>query len=72
MFTEKLVRFLAEISNDPTKADALRNDPGGYLAKSDLSDVEKDAVMSGDQERIREGLASSGLAALIVLVIFLT
>lgn len=44
--------FLLDLMNDPAKLDAFRSDPEGILAAANLSAEERDAVMSGDRERV--------------------
>ncbi len=54
--SERITRFLADLSKDPQKAEALWEDPEAFLAGAELTEEEKELVRSGDAERLRNAL----------------
>jgi len=57
--SKRLIDFLIDVSVNVKARDEFRRDPESVLAKTGLSKAEKDAVLSGDPERIRVAAAIS-------------
>jgi hypothetical protein len=68
--SERLREFVLGMATDLDRAKRLTADPEGELAQSDLSDEEKEAVLSRDADRIRQA-AGMALADPISLEAFL-
>ncbi|WKE63907.1 hypothetical protein PVT67_09355 [Gallaecimonas kandeliae] len=48
-----LLDFLKQLGSDAALAEAYKRDPKGVLAKTGLSDEEKDALLAGDTEQVK-------------------
>ena len=52
--SERITRFLAELSRDPQKAEEFWEDPGATLDGADLTDDDREIIRAGDAERLRD------------------
>jgi len=57
--SKRLIDFLIHISVDVKTRDEFKRDPESVLARTELSNAEKDAILSGDPEKIRVAAAVS-------------
>ena len=57
--SKRLIDFLIDISVNVKTRDEYRRDPESVLARTKLSKAEKEALLSGDPERIRIAAAVS-------------
>ena len=57
--SKRLIDFLIHVSVDVKTRDEFKRDPESVLARTQLSKAEKDAILSGDPERIRVAAAVS-------------
>jgi hypothetical protein len=57
--SKRLIDFLIHVSVDVKTRDEFKRDPESVLARTELSKAEKDAMLSGDPERIRVAAAVS-------------
>jgi len=59
LVSKRLIDFLIDISVNVKTRDEYRRDPESVLARTKLSKAEKEALLSGDPERIRIAAAVS-------------
>ena len=59
LVSKRLIDFLIHVSVDVKTRDEFNRDPESVLARTELSKAEKDAILSGDPERIRVAAAVS-------------
>ena len=57
--SKQLIAFLIDVSVNLQTREEFKRDPASVLEKSGLSQAEREAVMSGDPERIRIAAAVS-------------
>ena len=57
--SKRLIDFLIHISVDVKTRDEFKRDPESVLARTELSNAEKDAILSGDPEKLRVAAAVS-------------
>ena len=57
--SERLTRFLIDLSKDPDRMEEFSRDPDLVLAGYDLTEEEKRIAKSGDRERIRLHIGES-------------
>ena len=70
--SQKLSRFLINLSKDPSALQELKRDPHGYLAKTDLSDEEKKVILTADPGQLRAAIMgdkSSDTTVVVVAVV---
>lgn len=63
MMSEKLARFLRNLSLDPSLLEAFEADPDNILADADLSEDDKRFLRSGDREHWRSKLTADSTIA---------
>lgn len=54
--SERITRFLADLSKDPQKVEELWENPEAFLTGAELTEEEKELVRSGDAERLRKAM----------------
>jgi len=59
LVSKRLIDFLIDVSVNVKTRDEYRRDPESVLARTKLSKAEKEALLSGDPERIRIAAAVS-------------
>jgi len=59
LVSKRLIDFLIDVSVNVKTRDEYRRDPESVLARTELSKAEKEAMLSGDPERIRIAAAVS-------------
>ena len=59
LVSKRLIDFLIDVSVNVKTRDEYRRDPESVLARTQLSKAEKEAMLSGDPERIRIAAAVS-------------
>ena len=59
---KRLIDFLIDVSVNVKTRDEFRRDPESVLARTELSKAERDAMLSGDPEKIRVAAALSAAA----------
>lgn len=59
MLSEKLTKFMLELSKDPSKVEAIQVDPESILASADLSPEEKEVIRSRNQAQLQQLLDPS-------------
>jgi hypothetical protein len=57
--SKRFIDFLIDVSVNVKTRDEFKRDPESVLARTELSKAEKDAILSGDPERIRIAAAVS-------------
>ena len=57
--SKRLIDFLIDVSVNVKTRDEFRRDPESVLARTELSKAEREAMLSGDPERIRIAAAVS-------------
>jgi hypothetical protein len=62
LVSKRLIDFLIDVSVNAKTRDEFTRDPETVLARTELSKAEKDAMLSGDPERIRVAAALSAAA----------
>jgi hypothetical protein len=63
LVSKRFIDFLIDVSVNVKTRDEFTRDPETVLAKTELSKAEKDAILSGDPERIRVAAALSAAGA---------
>jgi hypothetical protein len=66
---KKAADFIIKLSKDPKLRDQLKKDPHGTMDAHGLSSEDKDALMSGDPDRIRQHLGDDGPPGCFVIFI---
>jgi hypothetical protein len=59
MLSEKLTRFMLELSKNPSKVEAIQIDPESILALADLSLEEKEVIRGRNQAQLQQLLDPS-------------
>jgi hypothetical protein len=57
-----LYNFLVDTSEHPDKLDAYRADPETAMSDANLSEQQKDALRSGERQRVEDALKDEGLS----------
>lgn len=57
---KKAAKFVIELSKDPHKRRAFKQDPDGTMDAAGLSTEDKQVLKSGDPQKIREHLGDDG------------
>jgi hypothetical protein len=60
--SQKLTRFLIELSEDPVRRQRFESDPEGAMAAAGLSAVDKELVLARDAGRLRAHFGVKALA----------
>ena len=73
----ELGEFLIDISEDPDKVTALKERPHEVMEEAGLSQEDKDLLLGGDPAALQgavrgalEGSSRSGMAAIVLVLIF--
>ena len=59
LVSKRLIEFLYDVCVNVKSRDEFRRDPESALARAGLSNAEKDAILSGDPEKLRMAAAIS-------------